>query len=134
MKVTCETTSSINLGEPYYQIGYTHETKYDLTVGKTYFMFAQCLWKGCLLYLLDPTERCRPSWYPASLFQVADTTIPSSWKFTYFKEYELEGISAIWGYAELIQNEEHFDGLSERNAKDLEIFCVRKLEMQNEEL
>jgi hypothetical protein len=104
----------------------TREVKYDLTVGDNYKIYSQCVFNKHLMYLLDPADNSKPNWYPAHLFEITDGRIPSNWQFRYYEGSEGD-VSAIWGYPELIQIDEHFNDLSEREPAALLIFANRKL-------
>ncbi len=77
------------------------------------------------MYLIDPEGANRPNWYPVQLFEIRDSKLPVSWSFAFFSNAEQEGVSAVWGYPELVDSQEHFDGLLEREEAALRLFAVR---------
>ncbi|WP_198148829.1 hypothetical protein [Luteibacter yeojuensis] len=68
-----------------------------------------------------------PSWIPIELFQITDCRMDSSWLFQQFSNPG--GIRALWGYARLIQDDEHFDALVERDPGALRVFYEEKHRM-----
>jgi len=91
---------------------------------------------GCLMYLIEPRYRgspLRPSWYPASLFEVYDSSIPSSWVFAVHAAGTVHASPvAVWGYPELATSQAHYAGLIEREEDSLQLFRARKLEIDHE--
>jgi hypothetical protein len=79
-----------------------------------------------LFYLVDPQENCRPNWYPAELFDVTEAEIPNDWCFGFFPYARIDDLSAIWGYEELVKNEDHFNGIAEREAPHLNLFFIAR--------
>ena len=79
-----------------------------------------------LYYLIKGTYEDLPSWYPAELFEVIDNLIYMEWYFKFDSKNEL---SALWGYWELVFSEEHYNGLINREKKDIKIFLDRKKEI-----
>ncbi len=117
---------------------YAPETAYELSIGKTYTVYGQCLVEACLLYLIDVQDRqglSHPSWYPASLFEVIDSSIPRAWEFRYRNQKEAARFkaAAIWGYPELAISDDHYVGLIERESEAMRIFLRRKAEIDMED-
>lgn len=128
MKVICKYDNLPDLPEKYSRINAFDETIFGLILGKEYIVYGQSLDTGGLGYLLVEGDEPFPCWYPAVLFNVTDQRIPSNWIFDYLRENEEYGVSAIWGYEELIKSAHHFDRLCDRAADALEIFLRRKRE------
>ncbi|SRR6266545_6189220 len=75
----------------------------------------------------------RPQWLPVELFVIEDCEIPLGWCFRAFvlsclraygrgtTAYE-RGFRARWGYRQLVESDEHRDGLEERDPVALVIF------------
>src|ERR1700743_3856540 len=89
-------------------------TVYNLQIGKEYYAFAVCVSQGVLNFLIDPDDDDKPSWYSFDLFSVAVFPLPSRWQFGFYPTREKGPISAIWGYQEIVENNDHFDGLGDR--------------------
>jgi hypothetical protein len=126
MNVRCVANTGKDISEKTFAIGYSLETIFELEVGRIYTVYGICLWKGSLHYLLMGGEHNYPSWYPSELFNVVDKLLPIEWYFDYFKTLD---ITAIWGYKELVKEDNHFDDLMERDKKALEVFLNRKREI-----
>ena len=63
---------------------------------------------------------------------MCDDRLPEKWYFTYTPEFKAYGVTAIWGYRELVTRDGHFDGIMEREVDELVIFFQRKQEMEAE--
>jgi hypothetical protein len=125
MRVLCESNSAQVLSAKHFAIGFTSFSEFDLAQGKEYVVYGIMLSKEVLSYLIVG-EGLFPHWYPAELFKVTRNDLPSDWYFTYLREDEGFVVNAIWGYEELVETEDHFDGLSNLNKPDLEVFLGRK--------
>lgn len=79
-----------------------------------------------LQYLIKGTDENLPSWYPAEVFIMEDTLLPIEWYFRYQNSDEL---SAIWGFQELVIEEQYLDELIEREDRAIRIFLKRKKEI-----
>lgn len=101
--------------------------EYDLVVGRVYDVFGQAIFEGRLIYLVDPESACKPNWYPAELFDVVDRMLPASWKFAFFGRHYLNDLGAIWGYADLVEEPDHFNALAERHSEALRVFERQKI-------
>lgn len=116
---------------------YVQEIEQELTIGQSYIVYAQYLSQRCLFYLIATPNRnglFYPSWYPASFFDVVDASIPMKWQFKYSSENEegSQSPTSLWGYHELIQSENHFINLIERDEDALAIFWNRKAEIDQQ--
>ena len=76
-------------------------------------------------YLILGEADC-PSWYPVELFEIIDDRIYFDWMFSYRGG---EGISAIWGYEELVRDEDYIYNLEDREEMAIRIFLDRKKEI-----
>jgi hypothetical protein len=78
---------------------------------------------GVTQIFIDPDDNCYPSWFPLNDFDIIDPRVPGDWEIT-------AGIWTVWtmvmGYPLLTRSAEHFDGLLEREEKELEIFSAIK--------
>lgn len=129
MKVTCIENSGKFLSEKALMLGNTVETIFELEIGTNYFVYGIIIWKGVLHYLVIDQEGNLPSWYPAEIFHVSNNLLPLEWYFNYYSELDHD-ISAIWGYKELVVDEDHFDNLIERESEAIKVFLKRKVELE----
>jgi|APAga8741244001_1050109.scaffolds.fasta_scaffold02488_2 hypothetical protein len=111
--------------------GHDLKTIYEeLQVNKEYYVYGMILYEEGLKYLIyiESEMPAYPLWYPAELFEVVDDSLPSDWNYKYNGVID-DAVAAVWGYKELVSSESHFDGLSEQENKDIELFLRRKKEM-----
>lgn len=124
MKIRAIVATGEKLSEVFLRIGWTHQSMFHLTVDREYDVLGICLTREALQYLVwDDVER--PQWYPVSAFVVTDDTLSPEWHFHIFPPYS--NVTAVWGYREL-SDEDHFDGLAERDPGALQVFRERALE------
>lgn len=128
MKVKCIETSGKTLTDEYLEMGYTSESVFDLTSGHIYVVYGISMWRNTLHYLLVGDGGRSPHWYPSRIFSVIKTDLPGSWHFADWDSGENE-VRAIWGFEELVLRDGYFDQLSEMDKSALEIFEVRKEEI-----
>ncbi len=106
------------LDERHAKVGYTAESRIDLDKGAEYEVCAMAVWNGLIMYLVfDRTEL--PNWYPVELFSVSDHTLPPDWSADVYGPREQ--LQAIWGYREIVLDENHYDALIERDPAAIEI-------------
>lgn len=115
------------------RFGATALTKYGgLTIGKEYLVMGMLLGEGCLDYLIDHGGYV--SAYPYPLFETVDNKIPSSWFFKSLKNtdenYPYQ--EAIWGYYELVFDDNHYEKLVDADEEAKQIYFRRKIELENE--
>jgi hypothetical protein len=128
MIVKCVTSNPADLSEEHYSIGYTIETRFDVSAENEYVVYAMCIWENVLMYLIY--DDCNlPNWYPIALFSVINGSLPSEWKFTYKPGKYAE---ITWGYAEVNEQENHYTNLIERDKKALDIFFAAKFQIDGE--
>jgi hypothetical protein len=125
LKVLCEENTGANLTKGTYEIGYTKESVFELEKSNNYTVYGMCQWR-CSLHFLIMGDNF-PSWYPAELFNVVDNRLPLEWYFNYNLDSD---ISAVWGYKELVDDENHFDDLMERKHDAIKVFLKRKQEIE----
>lgn len=127
MKIKCIANTGNMLSHGAKLLGNSDETKYSTKIGEVYNVYGQHLYKGILSYLIIGTYENLPSWYPVELFEVVDPMLPLEW---YYKFYGYDSvISSIWGYRELVLDENHHDDLLEREDEAIRIFLKRKKEI-----
>ena len=126
MRVLCTSNSGTNLTPRHFECGYTPSSVFDLALGTEYTVYGICLWRNLLLYLIVG-QGSYPHWDPAELFQVTHHELPAGWYFAFFG-YEV-ALNAIWAYDELVNKSEYYDQLSNLETQALEIFEVRRREI-----
>jgi hypothetical protein len=101
--------------------------QFSLTVGSAYPVLGMELYRGILQLLIpDNSDRQYPQWMPVELFDVDVTELPAVW---YFRSYgnsssaRQHGFQARWGYRQLVESDEHRDGLEELDPAALAIFA-----------
>lgn len=127
MKIKCIDVEGYQFSRKDVREGITNRVKHrGLTKDKGYVVYGMAIFREGLDYLIfDDFEM--PMWYSADLFEVEDSILPTNWYHSFWG-YEKFGITAIWGYSELVKSQDHFDGLAEQNEKDVDLFMKRKKE------
>ncbi len=93
---------------------------FDLNVAQEYAVAGLAIFNfGLTVLVVDETKW--PNWYPADLFVVVGGAIPRHWKVA-FREGGEQDLQALWGYDALVNDEEHYVGLIERDPTAMEIF------------
>jgi hypothetical protein len=95
-----------------------------LSFDRDYDIYGIGLYNDVLKILIDPEENCRPNWYSLSEFDITEPTTCSGWKMCVEGDAEW---SMIMGYDRLVSSAAHFDGILERDSKELELFNREKL-------
>lgn len=107
-------------------MGNTQQATMPLKVGEVYTVYGQMIYKDVLQYLVIGTDENLPTWYPAELFEVVQP-------LKYYEEYYAYGkdalISAIWGFKELVLQDNYIYDLVERETDAVRIFLKRKKEI-----
>jgi hypothetical protein len=123
----CIHNTGAALGVPLRSAFHTAESTFHLSVGTDYAILGLGLFEGTLLALvLDETGK--PNWLPVGLFDLADAEMPEEWHFSVVDPGAASGVApangwmALWGYAELVQNQVHREKLIERDGEALEVF------------
>lgn len=99
---------------------YGEYATFDLTINQQYSVYGMAIWRGVLYYLIVDIWG-NPTWFSAELFAVIDDEIVD----IHFKFYRKDLVRAVWGYKKLL-DEEHYDGLINRQQKDLDVFFANK--------
>lgn len=124
--VECRYSRGSHLPPKLWARGYTEESEFNIRPNQQYSVHGICMWtEGVLMYLIDPDGTHRPNWYPAQLFEVRDNRLPDHWVFAFVSDAAEHGVSAVWGYQELVDDQKHFDGLLEREEAALRLFALR---------
>lgn len=128
MKVLCKYNDPDNAPS-----GVPNSFNFGLELGKEYLIMGILLAEKQLWYLVD--EKGKPSFYPYQLFQVIDASISANWHFKLYSEDD--GIfpfdkEAMWGYAELCFDENHYEQLVDRVPEALELYFKRKIVLEKQ--
>lgn len=118
MLVRCVTDQARDL--PPNPVLYTRESKFHVVPGNSYEVYGISLYAGSLGVLICD-ETGRPDWYPLQLFTVESHELPEGWWFRVVDERS-PYLQALWGYHTLIDDEDHYDKLLERDPDALRIF------------
>lgn len=114
-------------------LGTSEQTQYgELEVGKEYLVMGMIMRNGYLTYLIDDSGII--SACPCQLFEVLDNIIPTNWYFKSFTKDFPNYINqeAIWGYYELVFDDNHHEKLIEMNEEAHRIYFRRKIELEKE--
>lgn len=118
-RLLCRRRQLENAGPEMASKGFTSDGAYDVTAGEKYDVFSVCIWRGVLMFLVRSDVDGLPRWCPALLFDPYSGPFPTTW---YFQASPLEEISAIWGYREMVEDDQHFDSLSNQESEALQTF------------
>ena len=129
MKVKCIGNSGNDLSSITLASGHLQTTKFSLKIEEIYMVYGISVWKGIIHYLTMDKFNTVPSWYPAELFIIIDNLLPIEWYYKYFNSNKYFDVSALWGYKELVLDENHYDDLIERKAEAITVFLNRKKEI-----
>ena len=103
----------------------------DLTINKEYIVYGVCYHDYSFNYLVYE-DTGNLFWYQSELFEIINDKVPSSWYFSFL--YHLDSqMKMLWGYDELVNNEDHNDDLLDKNESAERIFYKRKAEIEEEE-
>ncbi len=125
MRVRCVLTDPLRLPEAFVEAGFTRRTQFHVAVGRVYTVVGVGVVTGAVCYLiLDDTKL--PSWTPAVLFEVIDSSIGPSWAFVYFhRDSKLPGMmDAMMADAEIALDEAFPDALMNRVPEAIERFAT----------
>lgn len=114
------------------RFGATGYTEFGLTVGDEYLVMGMLLGEGCLDYLIDHVGYV--SAYPYPLFEVVDNKLPSSWFFKSLKNTDenYPYRETVWGYYELVFDDDHYGQLVEFEEEAHRTYFRRKIELEKE--
>lgn len=134
MLVLCNSTSGRKLPDSARVMGETDETLFTpFETGVEYKVYGVMFYPTRTDLLLCP-EGDNPLWAPSNIFDVLDDTLPDDWGCViaektegYSDLHEAFGINAICGYLELIRSYQHYIGILERDADELQKFYTYKL-------
>jgi len=133
MKVLCLYNTGENLSKKFLDNGYQKELEMNLVVHKEYIVYGMSIFKENICKYLLVDKYNKSFWYPDEIFQISDHKLSSYW---YYKKKEPNEYFKwdwyTWGYYELVNYDQHHDDLIERIPEALEIFNIRKKEMDME--
>jgi hypothetical protein len=125
LRVTCKSNTAEVLSQQYLSSsGDTSETKYSLSVGKEYPVFAMCVKQSNIKILLVDKNQM-PSWFPVGLFSITNPTLPAEWFFSAYTK-EDAALQAIFGYEHIVKDAFHYKALLEKDEIALRIFQEEK--------
>jgi hypothetical protein len=127
MKIKCIATLRKDLYQNTQNVLVTQD--FELPVGKTFTVYSISIWETVLHYLIADVNEPRPDWYPAELFVVQDTMMPKEMHYKYFGLEDKRGVNALWGYKEMVLDDQHYIDLIERESNAIEVFFKRKKEI-----
>lgn len=128
MKIKCIANTGEGLSEETLEkIGGFKTSKFPVKLHENYIVYAQAIYSDVLQYLLIGSDENLPSWYPAELFEILD---PLLYYEQYFSCKPNQLISAIWGFKEIVFDENYFFDLIERKDDAIRIFLKRKFEIE----
>lgn len=121
MRIRCIEIEGYQFSRKDVREGIANRVKHKgLTLNNSYVVYGMVIFQEGLDYLiLDDNDM--PMWYSAELFEVEESSLPSKWHHSFWG-YDEYDVTAIWGYVELVNSQEHFDGLAEQNEQDVELF------------
>lgn len=129
MEIRCERKTGYLFSPKLVREGNETTTTFNgISLGKTYKVYGMILYQEGIYYLVYD-DFLMPNWYYSVLFKTVASDIPQGWYYKYFGQNE--SLSAIWGYDELVNDLKHYDGLSEQDQEEIEVFLKRKKEMDN---
>ncbi|ATF14860.1 hypothetical protein ABEX29_17680 [Brevibacillus porteri] len=105
---------------------YSEQTQFSVELGDELTVYGMFQCENSLRFLLHNKRSNKPNWYPSELFVITDHTLPPNW---YFGDRKNHKIPAIWGYEEMVLDENHYEDLIEREAHAKEVYFKRKAEI-----
>lgn len=120
MRVICRLAKGYDLPQDYKGLYFTAQTKFHITVGQQYDVYATSFYNGGLIILLID-ETGLPEWFPVELFEFSDDDIPHGWKLVPI-DNEASKTVAVCGHPRLVGDIELLDALSEHDEAALSIF------------
>lgn len=104
------------------EVGFSEETSFDVSLDIEYVVYGISFWRKIIFYLICDDYKL-PNWYPSEIFKIVNNDIPNNWKFVTKENSNEYSVKALLGYPELIEIEEHYAGLIERDKVALDIFA-----------
>ncbi len=120
MRIRCIANSGTFLSETYLDpaVGRTKETEFQLTIGKSYTVYALYQWQGSIwYYICDDGYTYYPQQNPAPLFEVIDNRLSSYWRFKVYPN----GLLKL-AFEEWLSDQYFYDKLTDGSEKEVLIF------------
>jgi hypothetical protein len=114
------------------RFGATGHTQFGLTIGDEFLVMGMLLGEGTLSYLINDGRLIGS--YPYPLFEVVDNKTPSNWFFKSLKNTDKKYpyLEAVWGYYELVFDDNHYEQLVDFEEEAHRIYFKRKIELEKE--
>ncbi|TNC31267.1 hypothetical protein [Mumia zhuanghuii] len=104
------------------------ESKYPLTIGKTYLVLGMSIWENVFEFLVRD-DWGGPCFAPAGFFDLFTAPVPQGWMFGLRQGIRSSGQDlwsspgvAVWGYPELVGDPDHAAALQEQEPDALALF------------
>lgn len=108
--------------------GFDGETEFPITIGRKYHVYAITVFLGIAwYYILNDDGHYWPTWTPAPMFEIADGSLPASWKVGYFKfgrQYP------IISFPEWADDHSFYERLVDGDQEALRVFDERRSEVE----
>lgn len=142
MKVLCKAILGAAIPPAERYLGEIDETRYaPLQIGQEYQVYGVQVIVDRMDYLVCSTGEL-PMWAPKHLFDVVNNILLSGWIVClpqndkdYRPLFDIFKINSISGYPALVQNYNHYIGILERDAAELQVFFeeMRRVEWLTEQ-
>lgn len=128
MRAICRANTGNALNAPALAIGNTNHSEFDIEVGHDYVIFGIVDFRHAIHFLVIG-ESGVPTWGPVELFTLTVSQLPQKWYFRYVGDEQ--GIIAIWGYDELVNEPSHYEALIEGDELAIDVFIKRKSDIEH---
>lgn len=121
MQVKCKTVEGNLLSRNSVKAGRDQKTTHGaISVDSVYEVYGIVMFQEDILYLIID-DYDMTNWYNSELFNIEDSRITRPWHYK-FCGYNDRGMTSICGYKELVESNQHYNGLIEREKCDIKIF------------
>lgn len=110
---------------------------YGLIVGDKYTVYA-VMWIASRVDVLIATDAGGPVWVPMMLFRLVDGRLPDKWAMCVTEQSEAfrelatyYNIAAIVGYKRIVEDINHYNGILEREHREIMEFYAQKEEIDS---
>jgi hypothetical protein len=99
-------------------------TRFALTIGKTYIVYGITVYRRYLwYYVCDDDFTYFPVWNPSPLFEIADHRVSKYWEVNYSREGRDESdVGIIVAYPEWAQNPYYYGRLADNRDEEVAVF------------
>ncbi|MEV4334160.1 hypothetical protein AB0K02_27130 [Streptomyces sp. NPDC049597] len=91
-----------------------------ITAGRNYGVYGLAQYASRAIVLVRSDDD-RPNWCPLEWFRVVDGHIPGDWEFSVVDPTG-SALQLLFGYPELVNDPDHYDGLLERDPRAISVF------------